>query len=108
MSNCKEQNLNKDPDLTFTYKNVDSELSVFKISDTNSGIYFPFIIEGQQDAKIAVDLTELVSYYDVTQVIELLIKSLPLIRKYNQRVVIVLCVKHFERYTGKNISMESL
>jgi len=106
MSNCKEQNLNRVPDLALTYKTSNSELSVFKISDTNSGIYFPFIVEGQQNAKIAVDLTKLVSYYDVTQVIELLIKSLPLIRKYNQRVVIVLCVKHFERYTGKNISME--
>lgn len=91
--------------LVITSKNTvpeDFQLNSWK--NINSGIHFSFIVDGVLDAKIAIDVTALESYFDVVQIIEALTSSTSLLRKFNQQVRLIISSDHFNRYAKRNIA----
>ncbi len=109
MPHYKQEQITSDkPNLAVTVNTkVAEKFTVQTIRNINSGIHFSFIVDGILDANIALDVSTMKSYFDVIQIIDALTKSLPLMRKYNQHVLLILNREHFERFTGRTIQVQS-
>jgi len=80
---------------------IPKHLVLYKIDNTNLGIHFDFVVDAQTDIRIALDISELNSYYEATQVMEHLVNCIHMLRSYNQHVTVYMCKEHYERYQYK-------